>query len=71
MTTQGFVLLIITWVIVGLATKDRKHTPQTANNNQNLGTIFEKQAECSLAQTINHHQNLGTVTYRWQAQPKG
>lgn len=33
MTTLGFVLLIITWVIVGLATKDRKHTSQTANNN--------------------------------------
>ena len=28
MTTLGFVLLIITWVIVGLATKGRKHTPQ-------------------------------------------
>lgn len=28
MTTLGFVLLIITWVIVGLATKDRQHTPQ-------------------------------------------
>lgn len=33
MTTLGFVLLIIPWVIVGLATKDRKHTSQTANNN--------------------------------------
>lgn len=28
MTTLGFVLLIITWVIVGLVTKSRKHTPQ-------------------------------------------
>lgn len=28
MTTLGFVLLIITWIIVGLATKGRKHTPQ-------------------------------------------
>ena len=28
MTTLGFVLLIITRVIVGLATKGRKHTPQ-------------------------------------------
>ena len=28
MTTLGFVLLIITWIIVGLATKGRKHTSQ-------------------------------------------
>lgn len=28
MTTLGFVLLIITWIIVGLATRARKHTPQ-------------------------------------------
>ena len=28
MTTLGFVLLIITWVIVGLATQGRKHTSQ-------------------------------------------
>lgn len=27
MTTLGFFLLIITWIIVGLATKDRKQTP--------------------------------------------
>ena len=40
MTTLGFVLLIITWVIVGLATKGRKHTPQTINHNQNLGTVI-------------------------------
>lgn len=40
MTTLGFVLLIITWIIVGLATKDRKHTPQTINHNQNLATVY-------------------------------
>lgn len=40
MTTLGFVLLIITWVIVGLATKDRKHMPQAANHHQILGTNF-------------------------------
>ena len=28
MTTLGFVLLIITWIIVGLATKGRKYTPK-------------------------------------------
>ena len=28
MTTLGFVLLIITWIIVGMATKGRKHTSQ-------------------------------------------
>ncbi len=28
MTILGFVLLIITWIIVGLATKGRKHTLQ-------------------------------------------
>ena len=28
MTTLGFVLLIITWIIVGLATKGRKQTSQ-------------------------------------------
>lgn len=28
MTTLGFVLLIITWIIVGLTTKGRKHTSQ-------------------------------------------
>ncbi len=40
MTTLGFVLLIITWLIVGLATKDRKHTPQTINHHQNLATVI-------------------------------
>lgn len=40
MTTLGFVLLIITWVIVGLATKDRKHTPQTINHNHDLDTVI-------------------------------
>lgn len=28
MTTLGFVLLIITWIIVGLATRARKHKPK-------------------------------------------
>ena len=28
MTTLGFVLLIITWIIVGVATKGRKHKPK-------------------------------------------
>ena len=28
MTTLGFILLIITWIIVGLATKGRKHKPK-------------------------------------------
>ena len=42
MTTLGFVLLIITWVIVGLATKDRKHTPQAANHHQIPSTNYEK-----------------------------
>lgn len=40
MTTLGFVLLIITWLIVGLATNGRKHTPQTINHNQNLATVY-------------------------------
>lgn len=40
MTTLGFVLLIITWLIVDLATNGRKHTPQTINHNQNLATVY-------------------------------
>ena len=40
MTTLGFVLLIITWIIVGLATNGRKHTPQTINHNQTPDTVI-------------------------------
>ena len=46
MTTLGFVLLIITWVIVGLATKDRKHTPQTIYNPQNETFRKNKTKRC-------------------------
>ena len=43
MTTRGFVLLIITLVIVGLATKDRKHTPQNQWQQENKRKRLEEE----------------------------
>ena len=43
MTTLGFVLLIITWIIVGLATKGRKHTPQNQWQQDNKRKRLEEE----------------------------
>ena len=48
MTTLGFVLLIITWIIVGLATKGRKHMP----NNEWQREDKRKRIEEEYAQNL-------------------
>lgn len=48
MTTLGFVLLIITWIIVGLATKSRKHMP----NNEWQREDKRKRLEEEYAQNL-------------------
>lgn len=48
MTTLGFVLLIITWVIVGMATKGRKHTPQNKWLREDKRKRMEEEYEQNL-----------------------
>lgn len=43
MTALGFILLIITWSIVGLAMKGRKHTPQDKWQRENKRKRLEEE----------------------------
>lgn len=43
MTTLGFFLLIITWIIVGLATKGRKYTPKNEWQREDKRKCLEEE----------------------------